>query len=123
MRTLRQIINEEPDHSVITDEQLTESLVGKGFAIGQNRQFQSLKTQAVSKLGQIQTDCKRGIQEDDEIKRDKILFEVIYDLASVLKVFAEMSSKTNNISTTSVLDQENIKKILNAFLSKLTGKK
>ncbi len=123
MRTLRQIINEEPDHSVITDEQLTESLVGKGFAIGQNRQFQSLKTQAVSKLGQIQTDCKRGIQEDDEIKRDKILFEVIYDLASVLKVFAEMSSKTNNISTTSVLDQENIKKILNGFLSKFTGKK
>ena len=123
MRTLRQIINDEPDHSVITDKQLTESLVGKGFAIGQNRQFQSLKTQAVSKLGQIQTDCKRGVQEADEIKRDKILFEVIYDLASVLKVFAEMSSKTNNISTTSVLDQENIKKILNTFLSKLTGKK
>ena len=122
MKTLRQIINDEPSSDSTSDKELKESLVGKGFAIGQNRQHQSIKNQVLGKLSKVQNDCKRAAQEDDDAKRYKLLFEIVYDLASAMKLFAEMSTKTNNIATTAVLDQENLKKELAPLISKLKGR-
>jgi hypothetical protein len=118
MKTIRQIVNAEPDYAQSSDDQLQESLVGKGLAIGQNRQHQSSKNQVISKLGSIQNECKQAVHEDDQRKRSDTLFKIIFDLAGVMKIFAEMSSRTNNIATMGVLDQESIRKELNAALLK-----
>jgi len=109
MKRFREILNDDPDN-YSSDDEIKESLVGKGFAISQNRQHQSYKAQVLSKLGAIQNDCHRAVQEDDERKRSDFIFKLVFDLAGALKLFAEMSSRTNNISTTSVLDQESLKK-------------
>jgi hypothetical protein len=122
MKTLKQIISAEPACDQ-DDEQLSESLVGKGFAVAQNRQHQTFKSQVLSKLNQVQSDCRRGIQEDDQQVRDKLIFEVLFDLAATLRLFAEMSARTNNVATTAVLDQESSRKDIAAILSILKARK
>lgn len=108
MKTFREVISADSSDA----EQISESLVGKGFAVAQNRQHGSQKNKALSKLGTIQSDCRRAANEEDDQKRNELLFKILFDLATTLKIFAEMSSKNNNVSTAGVLDQENIKKIL-----------
>jgi hypothetical protein len=70
----------------------------------------------------IQNDCRQGVQEADPNKKIEILFQVAYRFAGALKIFAEMSSNTNNVSTTGVLDAENIQKAIDLALSKLPRK-
>lgn len=50
------------------------------------------------------------------------MFQIAFEFAGALKIFAEMSTNINNISTTSVLDQESLKKELDPLIKKLSGK-
>ena len=86
----------------------------KGFAISQNRQPAANKTKLLSVLSQIQNDCRQGVREVDPNKKLDMLFQVGFEFAGALKVFAEMSMNTNNIGTTAVLDAESIKAALSA---------
>jgi hypothetical protein len=108
MKTIRQLIDERDPISRITDQELKESLVGKGAAIAQNRQHAAHKAKLISNLSQIQNDSRRAMLEDDDRKRSDLLFQIIFDLATAFKSFAEMSVNINNISTISVLDTESL---------------
>lgn len=122
MKTIRQLIDERDPISRINDQELKESLVGKGVAIAQNRQHAANKTKLISNLNQIQNDCRRAMLEDDEKKRSELLFQVVFDFATAFKLFAEMSVNINNISTTAVLDYESVKKDVQFLISKLSKK-
>lgn len=119
MKTLSQIKEERNPLVLTSDRELSESLVGKGFAIGQNRQHAANKTKLLSALSQIQNDCRQGVREDDQNKKIDLIFQVAFEFAGALKVFAEMSTSTNNISTTGVLDAENIQKAVAILLTKI----
>lgn len=112
MKTIDQIRSSSYSNESDSDEELKESLVGKGVAIIQNRQHATHKTRLLSNLSQIQNDCRQGVREDDEKKRSDLLFQIMFDFAAALKSFAEMSGNINNISTTAVLDAESIQKEL-----------
>jgi hypothetical protein len=99
------------------ESKIDESLVGKGFAIGQNRQHAANKTKLLSALSQIQNDCRQGVREDDQNKKIDLIFQVAFEFAGAMKIYAEMSASTNNISTTGVLDAENIQKTIEKILS------
>lgn len=120
MKTIRQLKEERGPLIRISDNELSESLVGKGFAIGQNRQHAANKTKLLSALTKIQNDCRQAVHEDDQNKKIDLLFHVAFDFAGALKILAEMSANTNNVSTTGVLDQENLKKELDPLIKKLT---
>lgn len=122
MKTVRQIIEDREPISRISDQELRESFVGKGFAISQNRQHAANKTKLLSAITKIQGDCRQGVHEDDQQKKIDLLFQVAYEFAGTLKIFAEMSANTNNVCTTGVLDTENIQKIIESALSKMPKK-
>lgn len=121
MKSFRQVIKEQASKSR-SKTAINESLIGKGFAAVQQRQHQALRSQVLSKLSVIQNDCRLALQEDDDRKRSDYLFHLIFDLASAMKDFAEMSTRTTNIATMAVFDQENLKKELAPVIKKLTGK-
>ena len=81
-------------------------------AVAQNRQHKAHKERLVSKLNQIQNECRQAVQYGDPEKRSDALFKVFFEFATALKLFAEMSSNINSISTIGVLDTESIKKSL-----------
>ena len=114
MKTLSQIKEQRNSLLSTSDQELRESLIGKGFAISQNRQHAANKTKLLSVLSQIQNDCRQGVREVDPNKKLDMLFQVGFEFAGALKVFAEMSMNTNNIGTTAVLDAESIKAALSA---------
>jgi hypothetical protein len=120
MKTLSQIKEERNPVALSSDRELSESLVGKGFAIGQNRQHAANKTKLLSGLTQIQNDCRQGVREDDQNKKIDLIFQVAFEFAGAMKIFAEMSTSTNNISTTGVLDAENIQKTIANALQKIS---
>ena len=95
---------------------------GYGFAIGQNGQHATNKIKLLSAPTQVQNDCRQGVREDDQNKKIDIIFQVAFEFAGALKVFADMSTSTNNISTTAVLDAENLQKTIEISLSKLSKK-
>lgn len=117
MKSFRQVIKEQESKSAID-----ESVIGKGFSAVQQRQHQALRSQVLSKLSAIQNDCRLALQEDDDHKRSDYLFHLIFDLAAVMKDFAEMSTRTTNIATMAVFDQESLYKELAPVIKKLTGK-
>lgn len=119
MKTLRQIVNERDRTARITDHELQESLVGKGVAIVQNRQHAGSTTKLINTLNKVQSICRDAVLENDQSKKIDTLFQVGFELAGALKLFAEMSANINNISTTAVLDAENIQKVLDTTLNKL----
>jgi hypothetical protein len=122
MKTLSQIKEERNPLTRISDQELSESLVGKGVAIANNRQHAANKTKLFSLISQIQNHCRQGVNEDDQGEKIDLLFQIAFEFAGALKIFAEMSTNNNNISTTAVLDAENIQKIIEVALSKLPQK-
>ena len=122
MKTISQIKEERNLLTGISDQELSESLVGKGVAISNNRQHAANKTKLFSLISQIQNRCRQGVNEDDQAEKINLQFQIAFDLASALKIFAEMSTNTNNISTTADLDQENFKKELSPIIKKLSDK-
>lgn len=122
MKTLRQFEEERHLLATVSNQELRESMVGKGFAIGQNRQHAANKTKLLSTLSQIQNNCHQGVRENDQNKKLDMIFQVAFEFAGALKVFAEMSTNTNNVSTTGVLDSENIQKTIEMALSKISKK-
>ncbi len=96
--------------------------MGKVAAIAANRQHAAHKTKLIGNLSQIQNDCRRAVLEDNETKRNDLLFQLLFDFATALKSFAEMSGNINNISTAAVLDYESVKKDVQIILSKLLKK-
>jgi len=93
-------------------EPITESIIGKGFAIGQSRAHASNKTKLQSVLSRIQSNAKKGQSEDDENEKFELLFTLFFDLAAAMKIAAEMSTNSINVSTMGVLDTESVKKEL-----------
>ena len=122
MKSFRQVIFEERSKSS-SNTAINESVMGKGYSAVQNRQHQALRTQVVNKLSAIQNDCRLAVQEDDDHKRGDRLFHLIFDLASAMKDFAEMSARTNNIAAMGVFDQESLKKELAPVIKALTPKR
>ncbi len=122
MKSFRQVIHDQAA-AKSSNKTIKESIAGKGYAAAQNRQHQTLRTQVVSKLSAIQNDCRLAIQEDDDRKRGEYLFRVIFELAAVLKDFAEMSTRTNNISAMAVFDQESLMKELAPVIKAITQKR
>ena len=110
------------DYIQESNEPISESLVGKGVAIANNRQHAANKSKLSSQLNLIQNDCRQGVQEADPNKKIEILFQIAYEFAGALKIFAEMSSNTNNVSTTGVLDTANIQKEITSALLKFQKK-
>jgi hypothetical protein len=103
-------------------EPITESIVGKGFAIGQQRAHASNKTKLLSVLSRIQSNAKKGQSEDDDNERFELLFTLFFDLATALKIAADLSSNSINVSTVGVLDTESVKKELERAISRKFNK-
>ncbi len=122
MKTLSQIKEQSNPLTRISDQELSESLVGKGVAISNNRQHAANKTKLLSTLSQIQSNCRHGVHEEDLGKKIDLIFQIAFEFAGAFKIFAEMSTNINNISTTSVLDQESLKKELDPLIKRLSGK-
>jgi hypothetical protein len=122
MKTISQLKEERNPLTRISDQELSESLVGKGVAISNNRQHATNKTKLFSLISQIQNRCRQGVNEDDQTEKINLQFQIAFELASALKIFAEMSTNNNNISTTAVLDAENIQKVLEKALTKSNKK-
>jgi hypothetical protein len=122
MKSFRQVVQDQTE-AKSSNKTIKESLVGKGYSAVQNRLHQTLKTQALSKLSAIQSDCRLAIQEDDEHKREDHIFHLVFDLAAALKIFAEMSSCTNNISAMAVFDQESLMKELAPVIKAIAQKR
>lgn len=113
LRRFKEVLN--------SDHQLKESsIVGKGVAFAQNRIHASAKTRYLSALNQIQNDCKQGIREDDPEKQSELQFQILLDLAGALKLLADMSTSTNNIAATAVLEQESFRNEIPTLLKKLS---
>ena len=92
-----------------TEDQLSESIVGKGFAIGQQRKHASNVTKLQSVISRIHSTAQRGISEDDQHKREAIIFSLFGELGNALKIIAEMSKNSINVSTIGVLDTESVR--------------
>jgi len=97
---------------------INESIFGKGFAIGQSRAHASNKTKLQSVLSRIQGNAKKGQTEDEEKQRFELLYSLFFDLAAAMKIAADMSTNSINVSTVGVLDTESVKKELERFLIK-----
>ena len=93
-------------------EPISESLIGKGFAIGQQRKHAANKTKLQSIASRIKSTAKKGISEDDPNKRSDLLFSLFIDLAAALKIASEMSANAVNVSTAGVLFAESVKDTL-----------
>lgn len=100
------------DYIERTESELNESLVGKAFAVGQHRAHASNKTKLQSVLSRIQSTAKKGLGEEDLEKQLELVFTLFYDLSLALRINAEMSTNSINVSTAGVLDTESIKKEL-----------
>lgn len=100
-----------------TEQPLSESIVGKGVAIAQNRQHAAHKARLVSNLNLIHNDCRQAVLIDDPKKQMDLLFEILDRYSIAFKIFAEMSANNSNIGMTAVLDTENIHKLL-SFLKR-----
>lgn len=85
------------------------SLIGKGFALGQNRAHAGNKNKFQSVLSRIQSNARKGLTEEDSEKRFDLIFTLFFDLAAALKIASEMSTNSINVSTAGVLDTESIK--------------
>lgn len=83
---------------------LSESIVGKGYAIAQNRQHASNRSKLLSVASRLKSLAEKGRNEDDQIKQQQILFALFQELANALKVQAEMARNEINVSTAGVLD-------------------
>ncbi len=122
MKTISQLKEERNPLTRISDQELRESLVGKGVAISNNRQHAANKNKLISALSKIQNDCRQGVHEEDQGKKIDMLFQVAFEFAGALKLSAEMSANINNISTTAVLDQESLKRELAPLIKKLADR-
>lgn len=122
MKSFRQMLQEESQKKS-SSRQITESLLGKSFAISQNRKHQAHQNKAIGILSSIQNDCKTAVLDNDPEKVSKALFQVLYQLAAVLKEFAEMSANNNSASAIAVMDQESISKEVLPLLKQLAQKK
>lgn len=100
------------DYLHSSKEPISESIVGKGFAIAQSRAHTTNKTKLQSVLSRIQSNAKKGQSEDDESERFELLFTLFFDLAAAMKIASEMSTNSINVSTAGVLDTESVKKEL-----------
>lgn len=100
------------DYIQESDQPISESLIAKGFAIAQSRAHANNKIKFQSALTRIQSNAKKGLSETDEEKRVEILFSVLLEFASALKIASDMSTNSVNISTASVLFAEDIRKAL-----------
>ena len=100
------------DYVQNADKTISESLLGKTYAIAQNRAHATNKTKLQSALASIQSTAKRGLSEDDDLKRIDMLFTLFFDLAAALKIASDMSTNSINVSTAGVLDTESVKKEL-----------
>ncbi|MGI6525355.1 MAG: hypothetical protein ACOX2O_08740 [Bdellovibrionota bacterium] len=117
MKSLQQYITDLENNGAGV---IQESIVGKGYAISQNRAHGASKNKLQSIASKIQSEARKGISEDDPEKRQQIVFTLFIELGNALKVLAEMSRNTINVSTAGVLDQESIKKALEPITRKAT---
>jgi hypothetical protein len=101
-----------------TEQPLSESIVGKGIAIAQNRQHAAHKARLVSNLNLIHNDCRQAMLIDDPKKQMELLFEILDRFSVALKIFAEMSANNSNIGMTAVLDAESVRKELSLLNKK-----
>ena len=97
-------------------EQLSESVLGKGYALIQNRQHASNRTKLLSVISRIQSLAKSGTSESDLDKRSDILFSLFIELGNALKIQAEMGRNEVNVSTAGVLDMKDLGKELQRVL-------
>jgi len=98
-------------------DMLSESLIGKGFAIGQSRAHATNKSKLQSLLNRVQSTAKKGFSEEDENGRFELLFTLFFDIAAALKIASEMSTNCINVSTAGVLDTENIQRTFERVIS------
>ena len=106
------------DYIQKSDEAISESLLGKTYAIAANRSHATNKSKFQSALTRIQSIAKKGLSEEDEVKRTDTIFTLFFDLAAALKIASEMSTNSINVSTAGVLDTESIKRELQRVFQK-----
>lgn len=122
MKSFRQVLQEEKQ-SKRSSKLVSESLLGKTFAVNQNRKHQAHQSKAVNILSTIQNDCKAAFLENDPEQFNKALLQVLFRFAGALKEFAEMSASNNSTSAIAVMDQESISKEVLPLLKQLIQKK
>jgi hypothetical protein len=102
--------------STFVSEDLNESLLGKAYAFTQYRKHEQQKAKIVSLSNRIQEKCRAGVQEKDIDRKINLLLSSVFDLASSLKVQADMSSALASIETSNSLLAQNVRKqIVDAF--------
>ena len=104
---------EEPNEKDNDQETLEESnLISKGYALGQGSRHETTKRQLESLANQIDSICDRAKREDELEDKIDILLDAISKFAGALKLQAELSKNTINVSIATNLLEDDIKSLL-----------
>ncbi len=109
--------------STFVTEDLNENLLGKAYSFTQYRKHEQQKAKIVSLSNRIQEKCRAGVQEKDIEKKISHLLSSVFDLATALKVQADMSSALASIEASNSLLAQNVRKEIESALEKQKFKK
>ena len=104
---------EEPKEQDGEQETLEESnLISKGYALGQGSRHETTKRQLESLASQIDSICDRAKREDELEGKINILLDAVSKFAGALKLQAELSKSSINVSIATNLLEDDIKSLL-----------
>lgn len=106
-------VKDQEDETEIEQHPLEESsLISKGYALGQGNRHETTKRQLESLASQIDSICDRAKREDELEDKINILLDAISKFAGALKLQAELSKNTINVSIATNLLEDDIKSLL-----------
>ena len=104
--------------SEFVSDDLKENFLGKAYAFTQYRKHEKDKAKVVGLANRIQEKCRNGVQEGDTNLKINHLLSAVFDLASALKVEADLSSSVASIATASNVMSQNVRREIDAALEK-----
>ena len=109
--------------SAFISEDLNENLLGKAYAFTQYRKHEQNRAKIVNLSNRIQEKCRVGVTEKDLDKKISHLLSSVFDLATALKVQAEMSSSLTSIETANSMMVQNVQKEIEKVLERQKSKR
>jgi len=109
--------------SAFISEDLNENLLVKAYAFTQYRKHEQNRAKIVTLSNRIQEKCRVGVTEKDLDKKISHLLSSVFDLATALKVQAEMSSSLTSIETANSMMVQNVQKEIEKVLERQKSKR
>ena len=96
---------------------ITEELVNKGFAVGQQARFQSKKTSLKSALSKARSEWSVAIQAGDASKKIDALAVGLQNLADAIELQGELLNHIINVSVANVLMSDDVGTVVKKALA------